>query len=133
MKHTCSDWRLAAISASALSPFNKSFSLLYNNSSRVSVENSWFCAVFSSVSVESLDLLCQLTYSRQWRQRGTLLGRNHNRCTLSYQYLFSELAPDLRSEKQQKRRHTISGSPPRSIFTSLRFNGDSLRRADGFT
>ena len=36
--------RLAAISASALSPFARSFSLLYKSSSRVSVEYSWFWA-----------------------------------------------------------------------------------------
>ena len=38
-------WRLAAISASARSPLARSFSLLYRSSSRVSVENSWFCAI----------------------------------------------------------------------------------------
>jgi hypothetical protein len=41
--------RFAAISASNLSPLASSFSLLYNNSSRVSVENSWFCAVNKTV------------------------------------------------------------------------------------
>ena len=34
--------KFAAISVSALSPFANSFSLLYSNSSLVSVENSWF-------------------------------------------------------------------------------------------
>lgn len=37
-------YRFAAISASALSPFARSFSLLYRSSSRVSVEYSWFWA-----------------------------------------------------------------------------------------
>lgn len=41
-RYTWSECRLAAISASALSPLARSFSLLYRSSSRVSVENSWF-------------------------------------------------------------------------------------------
>ena len=39
-RYRYSDWRLAAISVSHLSPLASSFSLLYRSSSRVSVENS---------------------------------------------------------------------------------------------
>lgn len=89
MKKQCSHWRFAAISASALSPFARSFSLLYSNSSRVSVENSWFCAEMEQMLIGSFPTRNNNgeTHSQRWHQQDMLPGRSRSRYTLSYRYL----------------------------------------------
>jgi len=78
--------KLAAISASARSPFARSFSLLYRSSSRVSTENSWFCAKVPKL-VSGVKFTGMSTYSRQSHRPDKLPDRNRSRCILSYRCL----------------------------------------------
>src|SRR5277367_1212825 len=102
-----------AISASHLSPFSSNFSLLYNNSSLDSVENSAFGA---SASVDNGDLGLRVT----WKHT---LNNRINRTTLLTQSTVNTLG----------HINIISRRPPTPILSLLRLNRNRQRRTNGLT
>jgi hypothetical protein len=101
---------LAAISASAISPLASSFSLLYNSSSRVSVEYSAFWAD------------CQFSPGTSYKCPLTLND------SVNGTSLLAETTVDTLCHVQ-----VVLCRSPRSILSSLGFDRNSLSRADGFT